>query len=116
MQRAPVPRPSWAALAASVAAAVIVSGSSTWLLLDRNAASPAADMVVAAHVRGLMSPNTTDIASSETHTVKPWFNGRIPQAVRVIDLAEAGFPLAGGRIDVIGRDPGPTWSMAGGSM
>ena len=55
-----------------------------------------------------MAPQATDVASSETHTVKPWFNGRIPQAVRVVDLADAGFPLAGGRIDVIDREPEPT--------
>ena len=55
-----------------------------------------------------MAPQATDVTSSETHTVKPWFSGRIPQAPRVVDLAKAGFPLAGGRVDVIGRSPSPT--------
>jgi anti-sigma factor RsiW len=52
-----------------------------------------------------MAPQPTDVASSDRHTVKPWFNGRIPQAPRVVDLAKDDFPLAGGRLDVVGRTP-----------
>jgi anti-sigma factor RsiW len=55
-----------------------------------------------------MSQRPTDVTSSEGHTVKPWFNGRIPQAPRVIDLSSVGFPLMGARIDVIGSVPVPT--------
>ena len=40
--------------------------------------------------------------------MKPWFNGRVPEAPRVVDLANAGFPLIGGRIDVVSRSPVPT--------
>jgi anti-sigma factor RsiW len=40
--------------------------------------------------------------------VKPWFNGRIPEAPRVVDLAKQDFPLVGGRIDVVGEVPVPT--------
>jgi anti-sigma factor RsiW len=59
-------------------------------------------------VRAMMAPQPTDVSSSDRHTVKPWFSGRIPQAPRVIDLTDKGFPLVGGRIDVVGTRPVPT--------
>jgi anti-sigma factor RsiW len=55
-----------------------------------------------------MAARPTDIESGERHTVKPWFNGRIPQAPRVVDLTPEGFPLLGARIDVVGAAPIPT--------
>lgn len=106
--RAAVQRPSWRALAASIAVTAIVASGATWMALDQYRPDATANAIVSAHIRGLMAPSATDVTSSETHTVKPWFNGRIPQAARVVDLSSAGFPLVGGRVDVIGRSPSPT--------
>jgi len=101
-------RPSWRALAASIALTAVVASSSTWLIIGSPPESTTADSLVSDHIRALMAPQPIDVASSDRHTVKPWFNGRIPESPRVVDLAKQDFPLVGGRIDVVGRDPCPT--------
>jgi anti-sigma factor RsiW len=106
--RRPRSQPSWRALAASIAVTAMVTGGSTFLVLGPQPANPVAEAVVADHIRALMAPQPIDVASSDRHTVKPWFNGRIADAPRVVDLASQGFILVGGRIDVIGRTPVPT--------
>ena len=100
--------PPWRAMAASAVFAAGLGGASTWVALQPTIqGTNLADTLIADHKRGLLSGQPFDVASSDRHTVKPWFATRFALAPKVVDLAPQGFPLAGGRIDVIAGAPAP---------
>lgn len=94
-------RPSFTAgLAIGLAASFIAF----WVFFLRPTPGLSADLV-ADHVRSLMANHLIDVASSDRHTVKPWFLGKVDFAPTVPDLAAAGYPLIGGRLDYVDGRP-----------
>jgi len=90
----------WRPLALAASVAVVALGSWT-LALQRAAGEALADNVLSSHIRSLMPGHLTDVLSSDQHTVKPWFNGRLDFSPPVYDFAGRGYPLLGGRLDYV---------------
>jgi len=93
-----------AGAAAGVLATLLVFAGGT-TIVDRRAREGLAVEAVAAHVRAQLDDRLIAIASSDQHTVKPWLSARLDYSPPVQDLPDAGFPLAGGRLDHLAGQP-----------
>jgi anti-sigma factor RsiW len=96
-------------IAASLLIGFLVGGGTVAGLnwSNRSTDRSISDTVFEAHLRSLAAPEPFDIASSDRHVVKPWFNGRVGVAPSAPDLASAGFPLIGGRVDIVSGTTAP---------
>src|SRR5262245_47523877 len=98
----------WRQMAACVILAAGLASGATYLMTRSDPESATLAAILAGHQRSLLSASPVDIASSDRHTVKPWFDTRLALSPLVPDLAPEGYPLAGGRVDIVGGKPVPT--------
>jgi anti-sigma factor RsiW len=102
--RVTVPALGWRRLALAASLLIVAGGS--WQLASTRAAGQAlSEQILTSHIRSLMPGHLTDVVSSDQHTVKPWFNGKLDFSPSVYDFAGAGYPLIGGRLEYLAGRP-----------
>ena len=101
---APATRPltvQWWQAGAALAGTALLTWTLTTGLWSASVPGHLSDDILASHLRSLLAANVADVLSSDQHTVKPWFNGKLDFSPPVHDLAAQGFPLVGGRLDYL---------------
>ena len=95
----------WLGLGSSFATGAVATLAVVLMFGQPSALPKQETEVVNSHIRALMAEHLTDVASTDQHTVKPWFQGKLSYSPPVRDFAAQGFPLVGGRLDYLDGRP-----------